>query len=300
MFIPAHIWTPWFSIFGANSGFDSIEECFEEMTHHIHAMETGLSSDPGMNWRWSALDKITLISNSDAHSLAKLGREVNVLNLKKISYKNICQAICLPAAAPLGAKAGGKHLVRNAYMRSQPNRLVKTLEFFPQEGKYHFNGHRVCGICLSPAQTKKYKNICPKCKKPLTIGVMHRVDELADRVGNVDGSVLRKPRGATPFQNLIPLQEIIADAFNMGVNTKTVQERYDYLIDKFNNEFNVLLSVGEKQLIEVGLQPAIVQGILRARNGKVRIQPGYDGEYGRISIFFEKERESFKKQKKIF
>jgi len=273
MFIPAHIWTPWFSLFGANSGFDAVEECFEEMTPYIRAMETGLSSDPGMNWRWSALDKITLISNSDAHSFAKLGREVNILELKKISYKNIYEAIW--------------------EKRKTGNRLLQTLEFFPQEGKYHFDGHRACNICFSPAQTKKYKNICPKCKKPLTIGVAHRVDDLSDRAE-------KKPRNAVLFQNLIPLQEIIADAFSMGVNTKTVQSRYDYLIEKFKNEFNVLLNIKEKDLAKTGVEPNIIQGIIRMRQGKVRIQPGYDGEYGKISIFSDQERGNFKKQKRLF
>ncbi|MAG45050.1 DNA helicase UvrD [bacterium] len=281
--IPAHIWTPWFSLFGDKSGFDTIEECFEELTPYIHAMETGLSSDPGMNWRWSKLDNITLISNSDAHSPRKMGREANILELEKLSYKNIYKAVC------------GKHLK----LKSN-NKLIKTLEFFPQQGKYHFDGHRACNICLTPIQTKKHKYICPKCKRPVTVGVMHRVDALSDRPGNKQGSTLKKPQNAAPYKNLIPLEEIIANSYGMGPNTKTVAKEYNNLISNFKNEFNILLNTPRRYLQSAVLNPNIAEGIMRVRKGKVYISPGYDGEYGKISIFTKQEQGFGKKQAALF
>lgn len=262
--VPAHAWTPWFSIFGSNSGFDSIEECFEEYTKYIYAIETGLSSDPAMNWRLSALDKITLISNSDAHSPAKLGREANIFNCQ-LNFNSIINAI-------------------------KKNKLVMTLEFFPQEGKYHFDGHRACDICLSPEKTKKYKNICPKCNKPLTVGVMHRVDDLADR---------KNPKKLSNFKNLIPLQEIISEALGFGPNTKTVNTEYEKLINNFKSEFNILLDAKISDLNKIAL-PGVAEGIKRVRQGKVIIRPGYDGEYGEIKIFDKKEREIYTKQRSLF
>ncbi|MFH1392680.1 MAG: endonuclease Q family protein [bacterium] len=261
--VPAHAWTPWFSLFGSHSGFDSIEECFEEYSKYIYAIETGLSSDPAMNRRLSCLDKITLISNSDAHSPAKLGREANIFNCK-LNYKSIINAI-------------------------KKNKIIKTLEFFPEEGKYHFDGHRSCGVCLSPEQAKKYKNICPKCGKLLTIGVMHRVDDLADR-RNYQGSVL--------FKRLIPLQEIIAEALKVGVDTKTVALEYEKLIKKFKNEFDILLNIKTEELEKVA-EPLVALGIKRVRQGKVHIKPGYDGEFGKVSIFGRESKE-FNKQKSLF
>lgn len=253
LIVPAHAWTPWFSIFGANSGFDSIQECFEEYSKHIYAIETGLSSDPPMNWRLSALDKITLISNSDAHSPIKLGREVNIFDCK-LDYNSVINAI-------------------------KKNKILKTLEFFPQEGKYHFDGHRSCKVCLAPSKT----TICPKCGKPLTVGVVHRIQDLADR---------KKPKIQKKFINLIPLQEIISEALGFGPNTKTVMTEYENLIKKFGSEFNVLL--------DAPVQGIIGEAIMRVRNGKVIIQPGYDGEYGKITIFDKKEKQSFNKQKSLF
>jgi len=250
--IPAHVWTPWFSLFGANSGFDSIEECFEEYSKHIYAMETGLSSDPDMNRKWSALDNITLISNSDAHSPSKLGREANIFNCD-LNYKTIINAI-------------------------KKNKIIKTLEFFPEEGKYHFDGHRNCNICLSPSK----KTICPKCNKPLTIGVLHRVLDLADR---------KRPKKSN-FKHLVPLQEILSEVFGVGPNTKTVNTEYEKLIKEFGSEFNVLL--------EASVPGVIGQAIKRVRQGKVLIKPGFDGEFGKVSIFTDKEREEFKKQKSLF
>lgn len=273
LIIPCHAWTPWFSIFGSNSGFDSIEECFEEYSKYIYAIETGLSSDPMMNWRLSALDNITLISNSDAHSPSNLGREVNFLEVGELSYNNIVKAIRSP--------------------KGDSSKFLMTVEFFPQEGKYHFDGHRKCDICLSPEESKKYKNICPKCKKPLTIGVMHRVHDLADRKPGF------KPTSSVPYKSLIPLKEIIADTFGVGVNTKQVAKEYQNLIKSFRDEFRIILDVQRHEIESVSL-PEIAEGVLRVREGKVKIEPGHDGEYGKIKIFEDKERRGFLSQKSLF
>ncbi len=255
MVIPAHAWTPWYSVFGSISGFDSIEECFEEQAGHIHAIETGLSSDPPMNWRLEALDRITLISNSDAHSPEKLGREANVFECT-MQYDDITSAI----------KSKDK------------KRFLSTIEFFPEEGKYHFDGHRNCKISFSPEQTHQHKGLCPVCKKPLTIGVLNRVDNLATRK---DGVV---PDNAIPFRHLIPLKEIIADVLDVGVNTVKVNKLYaGVVIDRGIPELEVLQDIPAQELKQM-LPEDVLKGILKVRNGRVSIAPGYDGEYGRISI----------------
>ncbi|PIR72199.1 MAG: DNA helicase UvrD [Candidatus Nealsonbacteria bacterium CG10_big_fil_rev_8_21_14_0_10_36_24] len=270
LIVPAHIWTPWFSVFGSKSGFDSLEECFEDYTKYIYAGETGLSSDPAMNWRLSALDKITLISNSDAHSPQKLGREANVFDTE-ISYPAIVEAI----------------------KSKDPQKFLYTIEFFPEEGKYHYDGHRACELRLSPQESKKYNNICPNCGKPLTIGVLSRVEELADRE---DGF---RPVGATPFKSLIPLGEIIAEATSQTVATKKVIAEYQNLIKKFNTEFEVLLNVSSQNLQSATL-PEIAEAIVRVREGKVSVEPGYDGVFGKIRIFSQKEQKERAKQKTLF
>jgi uncharacterized protein (TIGR00375 family) len=270
--IPAHAWTPWFSIFGSKSGFNSIEECFEEYSKYIFAIETGLSSDPPMNWRLSALDKLSLVSFSDAHSLTKLGREATVFETE-VSYQAIIEAIKL----------------------KDPKKFLYTIDFFPQEGKYHFDGHRFCNISFSPQESKKYNNICPRCGRALTIGVLSRVEELADRPPGF------KPEGAIPFKNLIPLEEIIADVLGLGIGTKQVELEYKKLIDNFGNEFSVLLERSEEELEKVTL-PEIVQGIMKMREGKVFIEPGYDGVYGKIRIFDKEDKkreEQYQKQKTL-
>ena len=255
--VPAHIWTPWFAVFGSKSGFDSLKECFDEYTKYIYAVETGLSSDPAMNWRLSALDNITLLSNSDAHSLPKIGREVNVFDTE-LSY---------PA-------------LREAIVKKDPKKFLYTVEFFPEEGKYHYDGHRACNVVMSPEESKKQNNQCHVCKKSLTIGVLNRVAELADRKKG------EKPKNAIPYKSLIPLQEIIADAQHQGVGTKRGKAEYEKLILQIGTEFDILLDVTEKELIKVTSRE-IAQGILRVREGKVKIEPGYDGEYGKIKIFEE-------------
>lgn len=254
LFVPAHAWTPWFSIFGSNSGFDSIEECFGEYSKYIYAIETGLSSDPEMNWRLSALDKITLISNSDAHSPGKLGREANIFNCKMDYYEII-----------------------DAIKKKDKKRFLYTVEFFPEEGKYHYDGHRLCNILFSPEETKKHNNICPVCKKPLTVGVMNRVNEIADRK---EGFI---PDNAIPSKHMVPLEEIIAEAFNSKVNTVKVKREYEKLV-ALHTEFEILIDLSESGLHKIA-DRKITEGILKVRAGDINIIPGYDGVYGRISIF---------------
>ncbi|MEW6410338.1 MAG: endonuclease Q family protein [Nitrospirota bacterium] len=262
LLIPAHAWTPWFSIFGSNSGFDSIEECFQEETGNIYAIETGLSSDPAMNWRLSALDRITLLSNSDAHSPSKIGREANIFDCK-IEYDEIIDTI----------------------KNKDSTHLLYTIEFFPEEGKYHFDGHRGCNILFSPKDTKKNNGICPVCKKPLTIGVMNRVEELADRK---EGFI---PDGAIPFKSIIPLEEIISEAIGVGVGTMAVSSEYEKMIKRGGSEFSILLSLPEDNLHNIA-HPKVAEGIIRMRNGKVSIIPGYDGIYGKIKIFEDEKTET--------
>jgi uncharacterized protein (TIGR00375 family) len=259
LLVPAHAWTPWFSVFGANSGFDSLEECFEEQTRHISAIETGLSSDPQMNWRWSALDSITLISNSDAHSPGKIGREANCLACA-MEYAEICRVI----------------------KEKDPTGLLFTVEFFPEEGKYHYDGHRNCHVLLSPKESRAYDNICPVCGKRLTVGVMHRVEELADRE---EGFM---PPKAIPAIHLIPLEEIIAEALGQGVGTKGVDREYMRLVEQGGSEFAILLDLPPEEIKRIA-QPKVFEGIMRVRKGELEITPGHDGVYGKINIFPKEE-----------
>lgn len=269
MVIPAHAWTPWFSVFGSKSGFDSLEECFDELTPKIFAIETGLSSDPAMNWQLSALDRITLISNSDAHSAAKMGREANVFNCE-ISYDAIWDAL-------------------------QPGNtgFTETIEFFPEEGKYHVDGHAVCGVRLMPEETKTAKEKCPKCGKKVTVGVLNRVAALADRAPGFT------PKGARPYKNIIPLPEILAERYGMGVKTKTVQETHEKMLTLFGNEFRILLET-PIDIIKKEIDALVAEGIHRMRTGKVKIAPGYDGEFGTIHLFTDEERETNTPQQSLF
>jgi len=254
LIVPAHLMTPWFSLFGSKSGFDSIEECFEDYSKYIFAGETGLSASPDMLWRMPDGRRITLISNSDAHSLSHLGREANVFDTE-LSYFAIKEAI----------------------KSKNPQKFLYTIEFFPEEGKYHYDGHRLCGVSLSPQESKKYNNICPVCHKLLTIGVLNRVEQLADKP---EGFV---PEGAIPFKRLVPLEEIIANVLNQKVGTIRVIQEYQKLIKNFENEFNVLIEAKREDLEKVTL-PEIVQGIINVREGKVLVIPGYDGVYGKIEV----------------
>lgn len=264
--VPAHAWTPWFAIFGSKSGYDSIEECFEELTSEVKAIETGLSSDPPMNWRLSVLDKINLISNSDAHSLPNIGREANIFEVKEVSYAEIKEGI----------------------QNKESGKLLKTIEFYPEEGMYHYDGHRKCGMVFSPEETKKKKGICPACGKPLTLGVMYRIVQLSDR----DKKDIHR---LSDFVSLIPLQEIISETIGVGKHSKKVQSIYEDLIQLGKSEFNILLNLDEQELRKIS-EPRIVKAILRVRQGKVKLTPGFDGQYGKVEIFSEEETI---KQKKL-
>jgi uncharacterized protein (TIGR00375 family) len=253
--IPAHAWTPWFSVFGALSGFDSLEECYGEDTKAIRAIETGLSSDPAMNRRLSALDGIALISNSDAHSPRKLAREANVLDCEP-NYTEVVEAL----------------------MSRDPARFPYTIEFFPEEGKYHLDGHRQCQVRLFPGETRKMKGLCPVCGKKLTVGVLHRVDALANREEK------DIPTNAISSKHLLPLEEVLAAAYKQKPNTKRVAAEYNRLVERYGSELAILLECTEQELAEQ-TPDRIVEGILNVRRGKVHITPGYDGEYGKIALF---------------
>jgi uncharacterized protein (TIGR00375 family) len=253
--IPAHVWTPWFSVLGSFSGFDALEECYGEDTRYIRAVETGLSSDPAMNWRLSALDSVALISNSDAHSPRKLAREANVLDCE-LSYSGVLHALT----------------------SHDPARFLYTIEFFPEEGKYHFDGHRQCQVRLTPPETRQLKNTCPVCGKKLTVGVLHRVDALADRAAG------DTPAGTIPARHLLPLEEIIAAAVGQNPGTKKVTAEYDRLLTRYGSELGILLDLEEDELI-TDTPARVLAGIMKVRRDEVRITPGYDGVYGKVELF---------------
>jgi uncharacterized protein (TIGR00375 family) len=255
MLIPAHAWTPWFSIFGSKSGFDSIEECFGDYSGYIHAIETGLSSNPKMNWRLSALDGITLISNSDAHSPAKLGREANVFGCP-MDYFEITKVL----------------------KEKDNKKFLFTVEFYPEEGKYHYDGHRNCGVLMSPEETKRAGGKCPVCGGDVTVGVMSRVEELSDRP---DGFI---PDGAIGARHLVPLQEIISEVLGKGVNTQAVKKEYMRLTGAAGSEFAVLLDMEEDELKRI-THPKVAEAVTKVRTGDIAIIPGFDGEFGKIKIF---------------
>jgi uncharacterized protein (TIGR00375 family) len=248
MVIPAHAWTPHFSVFGAVSGFDTLEECYDELTPHIHAIETGLSSDPAMNRRLSMLDGITLISNSDAHSPGKLGREANIFNTE-MSYPSMAEAL----------RTG--------------EGFEGTIEFYPEQGKYHVDGHRKCGVSMEPKETKANKYICPACGGKLTVGVMHRVDDLADR---------EEPT-ASNFSYIVPLAELVAEVMGRGVNTKGVQGKYMEMLNTLGNEFKILLDTSITDIANAA-GGDMAKAVERMRSGDIYIEPGYDGEFGVISL----------------
>jgi len=258
MVFPAHVWTPWFSVFGAFSGFDSIEECYQDMTKHIHALETGLSSDPPMNWRLSTLDRFTLVSNSDSHSFWpwRMGREANVFELERVSYQEVVDAV----------------------RRKDPARLKFTIETDPAYGKYHWTGHRNCNVSVSPEEAQKFGNICPVCRRKLTKGVEQRVEELADRPASF------KPNNAPGFMRLLPLSDIIATVLGVdSPSTQAVWKIYNSLIDKFSDEYTVLIDAPKDALTEVAEAP-VADAILRVREGSVSVVPGYDGVYGKLVL----------------
>lgn len=253
--IPAHIWTPHFSVLGAKSGFDSVEECFEELAPYIHALETGLSSDPAMNWRISKLDRYQLVSNSDAHSPSKLGREANLLDID-CSYEGLYRAI------------------------QTGEGLEGTVELFPEEGKYHFDGHRKCGVSLSPVEAERLGGICPVCGKKLTMGVDHRVEQLADRA---EGFVKKDGK---KYESLVPLPEVISACMGYSTASKKVQGCFEQMIQTLGTEFDILRNVPSEDIKSCAGE-RIAEGIENVRTGNVKRIPGYDGEYGKIELFDE-------------
>ena len=276
--IPAHVWTPWFALFGSKSGFDSVEECFRDQARHIFALETGLSSDPAMNWRLSKLDKYALVSNSDCHSFWpwRIGREANVFEMDRLTYDGFIRVM----------------------KEKDPKRFLHTIEVDPSYGKYHLDGHRNCNVCMEPKESLKHRDTCPKCGRPLTIGVLHRVEELADRPEGF------RPKGAIPFKSLMPLSEIIA----AGLGTKLLASQkvwgvYNSLTRAFGNELKVLLEAPREELERVAGEK-IAGYIIIVREGELRVKPGYDGVYGEPAFEGRAERDKAgkfegKKQKSL-
>lgn len=261
MVIPAHIWTPWFSLFGSMSGFDAIRECFGDVADKIAAVETGLSSDPPMNWRLSQLDPYSIVSFSDAHSPANLMREATVFDVETLDYEHLRKAVVSP---------------------DEKNKIVYTIEFFPEEGKYHYDGHRGHKVRLHPKETKEKGGLCPVCHRPVTVGVLNRVEQLADRPEGYQDP--KRP----PFKRMVQLDQIIAESMGVGTAGKQVTVEYERLIADFKSEFAILTEVSPEDL---GKRASVklVEGIERVRKGDIHIEPGYDGEYGVVKVFGEEK-----------
>ena len=268
--VPAHIWTPWFSLFGSKSGFDSVSECFEDLSDEIFAVETGLSSDPPMNWRVSDLDSRTLISNSDAHSPAKLAREATRFAGEQSSRD-----------------------IRESLKSGDPDRFLGTVEFYPEEGKYHFDGHRKCGVRFSPEQSRHVSEKCPRCGRPLTLGVLHRVEQLADRPAG------RRPERGRGFLSLVPLQDILSELLEVGPQAKKVAAATETLLFRYGSEFDILWQI-EPERLESAPVPLLAEAIRRVRNRRVSVIPGYDGEFGTVRIFDPQERRRLSRQGNLF
>jgi len=253
--IPAHIWTPWFSMFGSNSGFDSVHNCFKDQEKYIHALETGLSSDPPMNWRLSQLDKYNLVSFSDSHSFWpwRIGREATIFEMKDLSYTNLLKAL----------RTG--------------EGLTGTVEVDPSYGKYHFDGHRDCNVVMSPSESLKHNNFCPVCKKEMTLGVAHRVEALADR------PVGFEPKNPKSFNTMLPLSEVLSKMYGTAVSSKAVWREYNKLLRRFGSEYNILLDASKERLGEE-VHPKIVDAVLKNRAGNLDVKPGYDGVYGELQL----------------
>jgi DNA helicase-2/ATP-dependent DNA helicase PcrA len=273
-FVPAHIWTPWFSALGAKSGFPGIVECYRDLSDHIRAVETGLSSDPPMNWLCSFLDRYTLISNSDAHSPEKLGREANLLDTE-LSYPGIITAL-----------SGGQS-------RPEDSGFLGTIEFFPQEGKYHYDGHRKCGVCWNPLETLRHRSICPVCGKPVTIGVLNRVAQLADREKIPD------PHSRLGFHSLIPLKEIFSEITGVGSGSKQIARLYGSAVQAAGSELTLLLDMPEEE-IQRNTNELLAEAIRRMRRSQVRVEPGFDGQFGRVRLFAEGEVKELAPQELLF
>jgi len=272
LMIPAHAWTPYFGIFGSKSGFDSVEECFGDMSKYIYGFETGLSSDGAMNWRLSQNDRFTIISASDAHSLSRIGREATVLEMEqdKFNYDEFFRII----------------------KEKDKNNLKFTIEYFPEEGKYHLDGHGPCQVSFTPEQTKRAGGRCPKCGRKIIVGVISRVNDLADRP---EGFVLKS---AIPQKHLVPLEEVLSDCFGVGPKSKKVQEIYFKLIERAGNEFAVILDLPIAEVEKVA-GSLIAEAVKRVREEKVVKIPGYDGVYGIIKVFTNGERKMLEQSPQI-
>ncbi|MFH1863730.1 MAG: endonuclease Q family protein [bacterium] len=270
MLIPAHIWTPWLSLFGYSSGFNSLEDAYGEYTGKITALETGLSSDPAMNWMISKLDKYSLVSNSDSHSPSRIGREANVFNCQ-LDYWEI----------------------KKVLEQKDPNKFLYTVEFFPEEGRYHYDGHRNCNLRWHPKETKSHNGRCSVCGRAVTRGVLARVEELADRP---EGFI---PSGAIGYKSLVPLDEIIAETKGVKKGAKQVVNEYMNLVNSFGSEFNLLVKMSQRE-IDSSLPEKVAVGIRKVREKKLQILPGYDGEYGTIKIFGQEEEKPEKQQLTLF
>ena len=266
MLIPAHAWTPHFGIYGSRTGFDSLEECFGDLTPHIHAIETGLSSDPAMNWRMPELDDVSIVSFSDAHSLPKMARELTIID-GELSYDGLRHAL-------------------------KEQSIAYTVEFFPEEGKYHHSGHRKCGVNLSPDEVARTGEACPACGRRMTLGVMQRTEYLARRdvsaVRDADGFVRSGERGVNgrrpPFRSLVGLQQIVAESMGRGVNTKGVRARYIQLVEKLGSELHILMDADTSDIARVGGE-RVAEGVERVRAGNIVIEPGYDGVFGTVKVW---------------
>lgn len=262
--VPAHVWTPWFSVFGSNSGFDDLEECYADLSGHVTALETGLSSDPAMNWRWSKLDRYRLVSNSDAHSASRLGREANILDIQ-LSFPGLREALVTGEG------------------------LLGTVEFFPEEGKYHLDGHRACGVRMEVEETLSRGGLCPQCGRPVTVGVLHRVEELADRdPGHV-------PSAARPFKRLLPLEEVLGELLGCGPSRGKVQALYHRLLHRWGPEIPLLSELPVERLREASMD-LLAEALTRMRDGRVHLEPGFDGQYGVVRLFRKGELANLKGQ----
>lgn len=297
LIVPAHVWTPYFALYGSKSGFDSINQCFGEFADKIYAVETGLSSDPAANWRIKELERKSIVSFGDAHSPAKLGREATVFKSRK---------------GRKGRKGGFSFRDLAGALRQDNDcdwEIGYTIEFYPEEGKYHYTGHRNCGVVQSPNETKKKGVICPVCGRPLTVGVMHRVEELAGHnqvevelkengVGLV--GYYSKEQGRPPYVMLVPLQEILAESFQCGVSTKRVREEYENLINKFGSEFAVLTKVTIEKIANFS-DERLAEAISKVRKGDIFVKPGFDGEFGKVKVWKdEEEKKEEKEQMMLF
>lgn len=316
LIIPAHVWTPWFSLYGSKSGFDSLRDCFGDLAHNIYAVETGLSSDPAMNWKIEELEGKSIVSFSDAHSPQKLGREATVFELEKLNYESIRKAL-----GSDNRKTRNTQRIRESddqkfrdpdLSEFSGSQISYTIEFYPEEGKYHYTGHRKCNVVHSPKESRKMGTICPVCGKGLTVGVMSRVESLAahdietesetDRFGvrwikskettfRANGSM-----GRRPYVMLVPLLEIISESLSVGVGTKTALSAYENLISHFGSEFKVLLETSIEDLDKL-TDPKIVEGIKKVRSGDIMIEPGYDGVFGKVKIWKDEEEAAAESQK---